>query len=174
MPRKHRPSIKNRIRSEWQNTNKFAVAVCTVISVLTGVYFAVLADGFASYPSFCLPDGAPPVFFLPFLWVVGFFLLGVSLGICASVKEKHCLYHKKRGLFFLLYTFVLVLLWAPVFFRFELFFIGIILLCSSIAFALFATLEILTTSRIASISMLFFWLWLLFLLYLNLAILFLN
>ena len=174
MPRKHRPSLKNRIRSEWQCTSKLTVSVCTVVAVLAGVYFAVLADGFASYPSFCLPDGAPPVFFLPFLWVWGFFLLGASAGICASVKEKHCLHHKKRGLWFILAVFATILLWAPVFFRFELFFIGIILLCIAIISTIFATLEILTTSRIASILMLLFWLWLLFLLYLNLAILFLN
>ena len=174
MPRKHHSSLKNIILSEWQSTGKLYVIAFTLLSLIAGVYFAVLSDGFASYADFCLPDGAPPTFFLPFLWIMGFLLLGASAGAVMSVREKCYFRHKKRGLFLCALTFFLLLLWAPVFFLFEFFFLGVLIICVALALSLFAVLELLAMRRLPAISMLFFWLWLLFLLYLNLAILFLN
>ena len=174
MPRKHRSSLKNALLSEWQSTGKLWLVVCTLLSLLAGVYFAVLSDGFAAYADFCLPDGAPPVFFLPFLWMLGFLLIGAAAGAVLSVKEKCFIYHKKRGLVFCVATFALMLVWAPVYFVLEFFFLGVLIICAAIALSLFTVLEFFTMRRLPAISMLFLWGWLLFLLYLNLATLFLN
>ena len=174
MPRKHHSSLKNTLRSEWQSTGKLSVIVCTWLSLAAGVCSAVLSDGFASYSDFYLPDGAPRTFFLPFLWILGFLLLGASAGAVVSVREKYCFHHKKRGLLLCAATIMLVFLWAPVFFLLEFFFLGVLIICAAIALSLFAVLEFLAMRRLPALSMLFFWVWLLFLLYLNLAVLFLN
>ena len=174
MSRKHHSSLKNIILSEWQSTAKLSVLICTILSLFAGVYFAVLSDGFAAYSAFCLPDGAPPTFFMPFLWIIGFILLGASAGAVVSIREKCFLPHKKRGLLLCAITFALMLIWAPVFFLLEFFFLGVLIICAAITLSLFAVLEFLTMRRLPAISMLFFWGWLLFFLYLNLAVLFLN
>ncbi len=174
MPRKHRSSLKNKILSEWQSTNKPAVIICTLLSLFTGIYCAVVSNGFAAYSVLCLPDSAPPVFFLPFLWIIGFLLLGIAAGSVIFVREKCFFYHKKRGLLFLFITYALTTLWSPVFFGGGLFFLGVLIICTSVAFSLFSVFELFAVRLIPGIAMLFFWAWLLFLLYLNLAILFLN
>ncbi len=174
MPRKHHSSLKNKILSEWQSTNKLSVLLCSLISLAAGVYCAVASNGFAAYAVLCLPDSAPPVFFLPFLWILGFLLLGVAVGSVLSVSEKCFLYHKRRGLLFSLITFALALLWSPVFFGLGFFFLGVLIICSAVVLTLFSVFEFFAARMIAGITMLFFWFWLLFMLYLNLAVLFLN
>ena len=174
MPRKRHSSLKNKILSEWQSTNKLCVILSTLISLVAGVYCAVASNGFAAYSLLCLPDGAPPVFFLPFLWIFGFLLLGVSIGSTLSVNEKCFFYRKRRGLLFSLITFVLTLLWSPIFWGLGFFFLGVLIICSAIVLTLFSVFELFSVRMIAGITMLFFWFWLLFLLYLNLAVLFLN
>ena len=173
MPRKYHFSLKNKFLSEWQNTNKLAVSLCIITSLIISIYFALLSDSFSSYADFCLPDGAPPAFLLPFLWILGFLLLGLSAGSLFSIKEKCFRIRKKHGLLYVFSLFALTLLWSPVFFG-GLFFFGVLIICIASALTLFLILELFSLRLIPSVAMLIFWLWLLFLLYLNLAVLFLN
>ena len=167
-------SIKCKIRSEWQCINITAVLIGAVVSLMLALMSACLCGRFDLYGELCLPDCAPASFVFPIVWSLLYILIGAAAGAVVSNCDRCLCVHKNRGLLYFAVMFILSLLFSPVFFGAGLFFCGFVILAGVTVLCFFVIICFCRIYFICGAAMFVFWLWLVFMLYINLAVLFLN
>lgn len=174
MGKRLRCSLKNKILCELSCVNFKVVIIFSVVCLILGILSAFVAGGFDLYGSLCLPASAPPSFVFPIIWSVLYLLIGAATGIVVLTCDKCYGVSKARGLLYFTVMFLLNLLWSPIFFGCQLFFVAFVVLCAMIVLTFFVILCYSNISFVCGLIMFIYQLWLLFAAYLNLAIIFLN
>lgn len=167
-------SLKNKLHSELCGTDIRAAAVFAALCLILGILSAFVSGSFDAYDELCLPEAAPPAFVFPIIWSVLYLLIGGATGLVVASCDRCLSVQKSRGLVYFFAMLALNLLWSPVFFGGEMYFVAFVIVCAIAALTFFTLLCYSNISVISTFIMLAYLIWVIFAAYLNLAILFLN
>lgn len=139
------------------------------------IIILLITFGVTTIPTFFLdfnteylvrPALFPPKILFPIVWSILYLLMTVSLYITTKNSDK----------LYKIYAIQLVLnaLWSPIFFGFKLYLLAAIILISLIILVIVMIYQMFAEDKLAGYLQFPYLIWLLFALYLNLSIYFLN
>ncbi len=165
--------IKRRIRTESAFLNPVLLGICAGSAVLLGALFAT---NLVSRPiGILLPRTPIPSFLFILFQLTAYALFGAAFAALLSApmcqEPRYFQWQKKGALLLFLCTLVLSYVWVPLVCRAGSYFLGV-LLCGVILTALFVLIMMTYRfSLIASVLLVFFCVWTLYILYLTLSFL---
>lgn len=161
------------LNAEMAQSNSALMLIIGSILTLGGItvrfatgapYMTVLALGIDSL--------IPPVWLMCVLWTVSFFTVGCAAGFILGYRAGGCEAEKYKGCMIFTLMAVLELCWYPTFFGAGLIFLSaletVLILCLSVC----VTVCFTRVSKLAGMLILFHDLWLIYMLFLNLAVFF--
>ena len=146
--------------------------LCVGLTLILGFVAGLISGATAGYTSYTRPALTPPDILFSIVWPILYFLMGVSLYIgLKNAKDT-----KTLCVFFALYLIQLTLnlVWPFIFFTLDNFTISAIVNCVLTGTVLALTVLAFTVNKWSGILLVPYFLWLLFAIYLNIAIAVLN
>ena len=122
------------------------------------------------YNTLISPSLSPPSYIFALVWAILYVLIFISLIIYISKKAPN----KGLGYFYFSIQMFLNFLWTPVFFGFKNILLALVIVVFMNIFLYMTIKKFMSVSKIASILLLPYFLWILFACYLNLGYLILN
>ena len=146
--------------------------LCVGGTLILGFVAGLISGATAGYTSYTRPALTPPDIVFSIVWPVLYFLMGVSL----YIGLKNAKDNKTLLTFFALYVvqFSLNLLWPFIFFTWDNFTVSAIINCVLTGCVLALTVLAFTINKWSGILLVPYFVWLLFAIYLNIAIAVLN
>lgn len=151
--------------------NTGALIIALLIPLLTGMLSAALtAEGMAAYKTMNKPPLAPPAWLFPVAWTILYLMMGLSSYYIAVSSAE--------GKFMLLLLYALHLAlnfwWSIIFFNLENFLLAFLCLITMLCIVILCAVRFFPISRIASLLLIPYVLWLIFAAYLNMGAYILN
>ena len=146
--------------------------LCVGLTLILGFVAGLISGATAGYTSYTRPALTPPDILFSIVWPILYFLMGVSL----YIGLKNAKDNKTLCVFFALYLIQLTLnlVWPFIFFTLDNFTISAIVNCVLTGTVLALTVLAFTINKWSGILLVPYFLWLLFAIYLNIAIAVLN
>ena len=123
------------------------------------------------YDSLLKPWLNPPAWIFPPVWIMLYCSIFIAL-ILFTIKFSR--YSKLKGYIFFLVQLILNLVWSPAFFMLKNIGLALIIVLFMDIFVLLTLLEFKKVSKLSSVILIPYFLWIIFATYLNIEILILN
>ncbi len=148
--------------------------VFSAISLLVGILSALLTKGNIDiYEKIKTPPLSPPSTVFPIVWSILFILMGIGAGMVYK-RMEHSEIEVRRGLLFFSVQLIINFLWSILFFNAQTYLLCVFVLLTLLALVALMTLNFYRVNKVAGLIQIPYILWLLFALYLNVAIVILN
>lgn len=161
------------LNSELDRTNCIAVVILGIVFAICGIIVRIwIGSPYRTILELGIAEVSPPAWLMTIVWTVAFFINGCAAGIVLTYKTGGLDSEKYRGCLYLFLLTLLELLWYPTLFGGQLVFISVLesllILCLSIIITLF----FYRVTKFAGMLFLLHDVWLIYMLIMNIAILF--
>lgn len=146
--------------------------ICVGSTLILGFVAGLLSGATAGYTDYTRPALTPPDIVFSIVWPVLYFMMGTSLFIAIKNAKDNKTLWWFLGLF--IFQLVLNLVWPFIFFTLDSFSISAIINCILTGSVLALTILAFSINKWSGILLVPYFLWLLFAIYLNIAIAVLN
>lgn len=147
-----------------------AIGIPEAVGALSSLVSGNMGDNYQSYAK---PPLSPPGWVFPIAWVILYALMGIaSYLIYEESRGKG--EEKREALFFYGLQLLVNFIWSPIFFRFEAYWVAVIVLVVLIALVIVTMLKFKKLYPSAFYLLIPYLIWLLFALYLNIGVAVLN
>ncbi len=147
--------------------------ISVLIAQLIGLLSSLLAGNQKEiYSSLSLPALAPPSWVFPVAWIILYFLMGISSYLIYSSETDYN--SKRNALLFYAGQLFFNFLWSIVFFRFEAIGLSVVVIIILIVLVILTIISFYRINKISAYLLIPYLIWLLFALYLNINIYFLQ
>ena len=167
-------STKERIRQFFAENNLPFLLLCGFVFLASGFLSAFFTGGSELYSDILLPSFAPPAFVFPLVWSILYLLIGASFGIVFLDKRKGLSTEKRKGLILLILQHLFNLIWYPLFFGAQNFFVSLVDILIMIFLTVLVIYFFSAISKTATVFLFIYLLWLVFAALLNAGALVLN
>ena len=144
--------------------------ISIAIPLLTGGAAALLTGGYDDFKVLERPPLAPPAWLFPVVWTILYILMGLAAYLVKDPRNRNT----DRAMKFYYTQLALNFLWPIVFFRFDLYALGVVVLIALILLIIATMIEFFKIDKTAAYLLIPYLLWCLFALYLNIGIVVLN
>ena len=161
-----------RLRSFFKRS--IANLVFIAISLLVGILSALLTrENMDIYNTVVTPKPSPPSALFPIVWTVLYILMGIGAGEVYKRRETNREV-AREGLLLFSVQLLLNFLWSILFFNAMQYLLCVFVLIALLVLVILMTTKFYRVSRLSGILQIPYIVWLLFALYLNVGIVFLN
>lgn len=155
-----------------KNVNYKMLILFIVLALLAGGIGALLGGGMKEFDNVSKPNFTPPAIIFPIAWTILYILMGISSYlICCNKTDKKFISSACK-------TYILQLianiLWTPIFFRFNMYFIAFIWIILLIILVISMIIKFYKIKPLAAYLQIPYLLWLIFASILNFSIYMLN
>lgn len=151
--------------------NLRSLSVCIAIPLAAGLVSSFLSPNTkAVYEQLIKPPLSPPAWVFPVVWTILYVLMGIALCMIKDSKSKS----KDKAIKFFYIQLAINVLWSPVFFSLQLYFVSLIILLVLWAMVLITTIRFRMIDTVAGNLLIPYLVWLTFAAYLNMGIACLN
>lgn len=170
-------SIWNQIRCDLRDFDRRSALIVAIIVLLCGIFsaaFTTLCGGRCSmYYILIRPPFSPPRTFFPIIWTILYLLIG---GAAGAIRGSRCCHdsHKYRALLVFAVMMIFNIIWLPLFFAANAFFLALIDILIMMVLTAWLVALFWRCSVTAGLIMAVYLLWLLFSFFLNFGIILFN
>ena len=164
----------NKIRCEFRCCDKKFLLLGAAICIFLGAISAVLGGSSLLYNYLKLPRSAPSRLCFVLLWTVAYAIIGAVAGMIFQKKETSCCVYKYKSLLMFAVMMCFNLVWYPMFFAANAFFLCLVDSLIIAASSLFLALFVRRVSLLAFIGSVLFFIWVLYCFALNFVIFIMN
>lgn len=152
--------------------NWFQLLLSVLIVALTGLLSNLLSGNLGqTYTTFVKPPLSPPGWLFGIIWPVLYLLMGVAVYI---IYQTPLTFERKKATSLFWIQLFVNFLWPIVFFRFERYWMAVIVILFLDALVFLTTIRFYSINKVAGYLMVPYLLWILFATYLNVGIAVLN
>lgn len=160
-----------------KKVNIFKLVIAVIIPLAVGMLSSFITkDAMMTFNSMKKPPLAPPGILFPIVWSILYVLMGISSYIIFEYYGKDDANLKLKNKCLLIYAIQLIFnfFWSIIFFKFKLYFVALVWLIILWMFVLALIVECKNISRVASILLIPYLIWITFAAYLNIGIAIIN
>lgn len=152
--------------------NWFQLIVIVLITQLIGVLSSIFSGNIGQiYKSFDKPTLSPPGWLFGIIWPVLFLLMGIAAYL---IYQTRMIRERKKAIRLYWIQLLVNFLWPIVFFRFEMYWISVVVILVLDILVLMATIWFCKLKKSAGYIMIPYLIWIIFATYLNIGIAVLN
>ena len=148
----------------------YSVLIALAVGGLSALF---TLDGFGIYDIIASPPLSPPPIVFPIVWTVLYILMGIGAGEVYKRRETNREV-AREGLLLFSVQLLLNFLWSILFFNAMQYLLCVFVLIALLVLVILMTTKFYRVSRLSGILQIPYIVWLLFALYLNVGIVFLN
>ena len=165
-----------------KNSNiKFLILSISIALAAGGISYLLTGPNYSIYQSLKQPPLSPPSAVFPIVWTILYILMGIATYLVInSVEQKptakipNVMEEIKKGLLFYAIQLAFNIFWSPVFFRFQFFFLALIILAVLWYFVFQTYITYKKIYRPAALLFIPYIIWCTYAFYLNFGVVILN